>query len=229
MPYLLFDSSLNRLTKSVYAPQGSVKAHFGEFVNLSVEYFTAKNIDSLKPQIKEYVDDIARESGTDHNVMQNRFSSSTAEEEYKNIFAHDAAYIVYKDGISVEDKLNESEESTTKITEDISVLNESVSTMSEDIVTISDNIETLNSSIAETDNNVNSIKETLGLAEGSDDITTKGNINSGADVTFTVNGSIYSLSNLLNEFNQLKQTVKDLSTRLDEANALLSNISGEEA
>ena len=30
----MFDSSLNRLTKSVYPPTGSVKAHFGEFVNL---------------------------------------------------------------------------------------------------------------------------------------------------------------------------------------------------
>ena len=44
----IYDSSTNRLTKSVYAPTGSVKAHFGEFVNLAAEYITVKNIDSLK-------------------------------------------------------------------------------------------------------------------------------------------------------------------------------------
>ena len=44
----MFDSSLNRLTKSVYAPTGSVKAHFGEFVNLSCEYLTIKNEESIK-------------------------------------------------------------------------------------------------------------------------------------------------------------------------------------
>ena len=40
----IYDSSTNRLTKSVYAPTGSVKAHFGEFVNLAAEYITVKNI-----------------------------------------------------------------------------------------------------------------------------------------------------------------------------------------
>ena len=30
----IFDSSLNRLTKSVYAPTGSITAHNGEFINL---------------------------------------------------------------------------------------------------------------------------------------------------------------------------------------------------
>jgi len=47
----IFDSSLNRLTKSIYAPTGSVKAHFGEFVNLACEYVTVKNVDSLKTSI----------------------------------------------------------------------------------------------------------------------------------------------------------------------------------
>jgi len=48
----IYDASLNRLTKSVYAPMGSVKAHMGEFVNLSVEYITIKNIESLKDSIQ---------------------------------------------------------------------------------------------------------------------------------------------------------------------------------
>jgi hypothetical protein len=46
-----FDSSLNRLKRSVYAPTGSVKAHFGEFVNLSCEYLTIKNEESIKNSI----------------------------------------------------------------------------------------------------------------------------------------------------------------------------------
>ena len=54
----IFDSSLNRLTKSVYTPTGSVKAHFGEFVNLSCEYITVKNIDSLKDSINSAVNEI---------------------------------------------------------------------------------------------------------------------------------------------------------------------------
>lgn len=54
----IFDSSLNRLTKSVYAPTGSVKAHFGEFTNLACEYFTVKNVDSLAASIQDSVESI---------------------------------------------------------------------------------------------------------------------------------------------------------------------------
>ena len=54
----IYDSSLNRLTKSVYAPTGSVKSHFGEFVNLACEYITIKNIDSLKNSIQTCVEEI---------------------------------------------------------------------------------------------------------------------------------------------------------------------------
>lgn len=58
----IFDSSLNRLTKSVYAPAGSVKAHFGEFTNLACEYFTVKNVDSLKYSIQDSVESIINET-----------------------------------------------------------------------------------------------------------------------------------------------------------------------
>ena len=58
----IFDSSLNRLTKSVYAPTGSVKAHFGEFTNLACEYFTVKNVDSLKYSIQDSVESIINET-----------------------------------------------------------------------------------------------------------------------------------------------------------------------
>lgn len=58
----IFDSSLNRLTKSVYVPTGSVKAHFGEFTNLACEYFTVKNVDSLKYSIQDSVESIINET-----------------------------------------------------------------------------------------------------------------------------------------------------------------------
>ena len=58
----IFDSSLNRLTKSVYAPTGSVKSHFGEFVNLACEYFTVKNTDSIKASIQDSVESIINET-----------------------------------------------------------------------------------------------------------------------------------------------------------------------
>ena len=54
----IFDSSNNRLTKSVYAPTGSVKSHFGEFVNLSVEYINIKNIDSLSDSIADSISNL---------------------------------------------------------------------------------------------------------------------------------------------------------------------------
>lgn len=58
----IFDSSLNRLTKSVYTPTGSVKAHFGEFTNLACEYFTVKNTDSIKASIQDSVESIINET-----------------------------------------------------------------------------------------------------------------------------------------------------------------------
>ena len=54
----IFDSSLNRLTKSVYTPTGSVKAHFGEFTNLACEYITLKNVDSLQNSIQSATENI---------------------------------------------------------------------------------------------------------------------------------------------------------------------------
>lgn len=84
----IFDSSLNRLTKSVYAPTGSVKSHFGEFVNLSCEYITIKNLDSLFNKI------ISNSSLLDHNSLGNRFYNSLYNDLHN--FSHDATSILYK-------------------------------------------------------------------------------------------------------------------------------------
>ena len=97
----MFDSSLNRLTKSVYAPTGSVKAHFGEFVNLSCEYLTIKNEESIKNSIQSTVNLVIADSFdpstkqlTNHNILNHRFIDS--QYEGATDYMHDAASIVYK-------------------------------------------------------------------------------------------------------------------------------------
>ena len=97
----VFDSSLNRLTKSVYAPTGSVKAHFGEFVNLSCEYLTIKNEESIKNSIQSTVNLVIADSFdpstkqlTNHNILNHRFIDS--QYEGATDYMHDAASIVYE-------------------------------------------------------------------------------------------------------------------------------------
>lgn len=99
----VFDSSLNRLTKSVYAPTGSVKAHFGEFTNLACEYFTVKNVDSLKASIQDSVESIISDSFdpstkqiTNHNLLNNRFKDADFIDDDQQDYCHDASAIVYK-------------------------------------------------------------------------------------------------------------------------------------
>ena len=91
----IYDSSTNRLTKSVYAPTGSVKAHFGEFVNLAAEYITVKNIDSLKSALKSAVQKM------EHNTFTDCWSSDTIQQAYETpnnelVLCHDASVIAYK-------------------------------------------------------------------------------------------------------------------------------------
>lgn len=111
----MFDSSLNRLTKSVYAPAGSVKAHFGEFVNLSCEYLTIKNEESIKNSIQSTVNLVIADSFdpstkqlTNHNILNHRFVDS--QYEGATDYTHDAASIVYEkeDGkyVTVKDVLD---------------------------------------------------------------------------------------------------------------------------
>ena len=112
----IYDSSLNRLTKSVYAPTGSVKAHFGEFVNLSAEYITIKNIDSLKNTIQTCVDNIISMDASDHAVLAGRFTNDDIKDkaqeyssEYQQLISHDAAtvFIQRKNGETVDDAISD--------------------------------------------------------------------------------------------------------------------------
>ena len=91
----IYDTSTNRLTKSVYAPTGSVKAHFGEFVNLAAEYITIKNIDSLKNTMKSAIQKL------EHNTFSKCWSSDSIQQVYENpenemTLCHDASVIAYK-------------------------------------------------------------------------------------------------------------------------------------
>ena len=90
----IYDSSTDRLIKSVYAPTGSVKAHFGEFVNLAAEYITVKNVESLKNTIKSAV------STLEHSTFAKSWSSDTIKDVYSNttdiVLCHDASVIAYK-------------------------------------------------------------------------------------------------------------------------------------
>lgn len=69
----IFDASSNRLTKSVYAPTGSVKAHFGEFANLYAEQITVKNTDSVSNIVVEAL------KKTPHKKIADCFNESLSE------------------------------------------------------------------------------------------------------------------------------------------------------
>ena len=135
----MFDSSLNRLTKSVYAPTGSVKAHFGEFVNLSCEYLTIKNEESIKNSIQSTVNLVIADSFdpstkqlTNHNILNHRFNDS--QYEGATDYTHDAASIVYEKEndkyVTVKDVLEHNDVTIdslnnriTDITKDVTKLN----------------------------------------------------------------------------------------------------------
>ena len=87
----IYDSNANRLLKSIYAPTGSVKTHFGEFVNLQCEYITIKNTDSFKSSLKNAI----RELG--HNELGGIFSSDNVKSAMSSdeTFCHDASTIFF--------------------------------------------------------------------------------------------------------------------------------------
>lgn len=137
----MFDSSLNRLTKSVYAPTGSVKAHFGEFVNLSCEYLTIKNEESIKNSIQSTVNLVIADSFdpstkqlTNHNILNHRFIDS--QYEGATDYTHDAASIVYEkeDGkyVTVKDVLEHNDVS-------INSLNNKITTIAKDVTELNTN------------------------------------------------------------------------------------------
>lgn len=137
----MFDSSLNRLTKSVYAPTGSVKAHFGEFVNLSCEYLTIKNEESIKNSIQSTVELVIADSFdpstkqlTNHNILNHRFIDS--QYEGATDYTHDAASIVYEKEndkyVTVKDVLEHNDAT-------IDSLNNRITAITKDVINLNTN------------------------------------------------------------------------------------------
>lgn len=103
----IYDVAADRLTKSVYAPTGSVKAHKGEFVNLSCEYITIKNSNTLSNYIHDIVNDIVVENTNNHNSVSGRFSGLNSEVYENTSYCHDAASIAFNETQSVFDILDD--------------------------------------------------------------------------------------------------------------------------
>lgn len=89
-----FDASTGRLTKSVYCPQGSVKTHFGDFQNISVENISIGNPDPIITLFKKNIDRIS------HNDFIDNFSGKDIENNYRQTvysdehnICHDASTI----------------------------------------------------------------------------------------------------------------------------------------
>ena len=89
---LFYDSSDGRLTKSLYAPNGTVQTHWGRFTNLEAEYVKFTNADSLSQSLET--------AGIPHNVLTKKFrndwvttSDGTNYDSFNNDFCHDPAAI----------------------------------------------------------------------------------------------------------------------------------------
>lgn len=109
----LFDDVYNRLTKSLYAPSGSVKAHLGEYVNFQTDYIQVNNKDSLARCME----------GIDHNILGKRFKDDETNDGTKiytsdtyDTYAHNASMIIYKNNKSVYQILSELENSLDSLT-----------------------------------------------------------------------------------------------------------------
>ena len=118
---IFYDSSEGRLSKSLYAPTGSVQSHWGRFTNLEAEYVKFSNRDSLSQALEN--------AKLEHNIFVKKFrndfidSSSSAEtgevttyDTFNNDFCHDPAVIASgisnnSNIVSLEDRLRAIESS----------------------------------------------------------------------------------------------------------------------
>lgn len=240
----IFDSSVNRLTKSVYAPTGSVKAHFGEFVNLACEYVTIKNVDSLKTSIQSAVESIIADSfdpstkQLNHNILNHRFVNGEFKESN---YMHDADAIVYKlvnneyvtvksalDSINPDEinrnftilktNVNQNTANINNVSSQINVINTSVNKLSTSVNSINTSINSINNSI---------IKNTSDIANVSS--RTSSNINTLNSSVETINSSIRninsSISTINNSVNSINSSVNNINNSITSINASISNIS----
>ena len=164
----IFDTSLNRFTKSVYAPTGSVKSHFGEFVNLSVEYITIKNIDSVKATLDQAVTEILIDKGESHNILKDRFTPSDESLFVDTQYCHDAGVIAYDPNRSVKTVISAQSEKILANTTDIQNVSSKVSSVSGNIYLHDIEINNINSklriydtSILNNENNIIEVNNTI--------------------------------------------------------------------
>lgn len=112
---LFYDSSDGRLIKSVYAPNGTVQAHWGRFTNLEADLVKFTNADSLSQSLET--------AGIPHNVLSKKFrndwvsnADGTNYDSFDNDFCHDPAAISSgiennSNVVSLEDRLKNIESS----------------------------------------------------------------------------------------------------------------------
>lgn len=201
----IFDSSSNRLTKSVYVPTGSVKAHFGEFVNLSCEYLTIKNPESLKPVISGTVKDIISDNIDSHNVLSGRFSSAEREQAYKGSdYLHDAYGIAYTQFESVGQKLEEILSSESDTASEISRVERKTDIEKETRELQVSNLQNRAAGLEQTTSNlnddVNNLKEQL------------------TDANLIIDNLKLQIEQLTNELTNLKSLVGTANNNLEQIN-----------
>ena len=200
----IFDSSLNRLTKSVYAPTGSVKAHFGEFTNLACEDFTIKNVDSLKPSIQSAVETIIADSFdsstkqlTNHNILNHRFINSEFEESN---YMHDADSIIYE--------INDGKYTTIKdVLDNIGTIDTSIQEAYDLAKNCDASINEFTNDIIQCNENVNQCVETIQLIN-----TSVNNLNNQVNnINTSVNYINTSINRLNNQITTIAEDVKNLN------------------
>ena len=155
----IYNSSLNRLTKSVYAPTGSVKAHFGEFVNLSAEYITVKNVDSLKNTIQSCVDEMIIENSSEHSLLKGRFSNSDIEREATEYSSQTQQTITHDAGTIYIQRSADAGYSAETLSDTISDIDSTIQDLSTKVldnnIDINSRVDNIDLSINDLSNNIN--------------------------------------------------------------------------
>ena len=239
-----FDSSLNRLKRSVYAPTGSVKAHFGEFVNLSCEYLTIKNEESIKNSIQSAVKLVISDSFdpstkqlTDHNILNNRFVDSQYEGTTE--YVHDAASIVYEKEneqyVTIKDKLDNINATLNEAYDAVKRNNSSIINIENDIQNINSNIENIDSSIYQgvyeitKQYDASIINIETDIQELNSAITTlSGSVESVEQLFESTNSSVNTCENDIQELNsaidELSEDTEVISQSLETINSSIRKI-----
>lgn len=191
----IFDTSLNRLTKSVYAPTGSVKSHFGEFVNLSVEYITIKNIDSVKATLDQAVTEILIDKGESHNILKDRFTQSDELIFVDTKYCHDAGVIAYDANRSVKTIISAQSEKILINSADIQNVSSKVSSVSGNIYLHDIEINKINSKLRGYDTSLLNIENNI--------VSANNTINNVSTEVSTIDGRVTAVEELTTNHNDI--------------------------